>query len=128
MWERPFWYDSNAGLLEKYGDAVIPRVAEWDSRWWSPIINAEHLQMRETAGIVDLTAFALFDITGPGALATVQRVCMRQMDVAVGKVIYTPVLSPGGGFKSDLTVMRLGDDHYRVVTGGAHGMSDLKWF
>ena len=128
MWERPFWYDSNAGLLEKYGDAVMPRVAEWDSRWWSPIINAEHLQMRETAGIVDLTAFALFDITGPGALATVQRVCMRQMDVAVGKVIYTPVLSPGGGFKSDLTVMRLGDDHYRVVTGGAHGMSDLKWF
>jgi glycine cleavage system aminomethyltransferase T len=106
----------------------MPRTAEWESRWWSPIINAEHLQMRETAGLVDLTAFALFDITGPGALATVQRVCMRQMDVAVGKVVYTPVLAPNGGFRSDLTVMRLGDDHFRVVTGGAHGMSDLKWF
>ncbi len=128
MWERPFWYESNAGLLDKFGDKVMPRTAEWDSRWWSPIINAEHLQMRETAGMVDLTAFAIFDITGPGALDTVQRVCLRQMDVAVGKVIYTPVLSPGGGFRSDLTVMRLGDDHYRVVTGGAHGMSDLKWF
>jgi len=128
QWERPFWYESNAGLLEKYGDAVMPRTAEWESRWWSPIINAEHLQMRETAGLVDLTAFALFDITGPGALATVQRVCMRQMDVAIGKVVYTPVLMPNGGFRSDLTVMRLGDDHFRVVTGGAHGMSDLKWF
>lgn len=128
QWERPFYYESNSGLVEKYGDAVMPRTAEWESRWWSPIINAEHLQMRETAGLVDLTAFALFDITGPGALATVQRVCMRQMDVAVGKVVYTPVLAPNGGFRSDLTVMRLGDDHYRVVTGGAHGMSDLKWF
>ncbi len=128
LWERPFWYESNAGLVEKYGDAVMPRTAEWESRWWSPIINAEHLQMRETAGLVDLTAFALFDITGPGALATVQRVCMRQMDVAVGKVVYTPVLAPNGGFRSDLTVMRLGDEHFRVVTGGAHGMSDLKWF
>ena len=128
LWERPFWYESNAGLVAKYGDAVMPRTAEWESRWWSPIINAEHLQMRETAGLVDLTAFALFDITGPGALATVQRVCMRQMDVAVGKVVYTPVLAPNGGFRSDLTVMRLGDDHFRVVTGGAHGMSDFKWF
>ena len=128
LWERPFWYESNAGLVEKFGDAVMPRTAEWESRWWSPIINAEHLQMRETAGLVDLTAFAIFDITGPGALATVQRVCMRQMDVAVGKVVYTPVLAPNGGFRSDLTVMRLGDDHFRVVTGGAHGMSDFKWF
>ena len=42
-WERPFWYESNAGLLEEYGDAVMPREHEWDSRWWSPIINAEHL-------------------------------------------------------------------------------------
>ena len=128
LWERPFWYETNAGLVEKYGDAVMPRTAEWESRWWSPIINAEHLQLRETAGLVDLTAFALFDITGPGALATVQRVCMRQMDVADGKVVYTPVLAPNGGFRSDLTVMRLGDDHFRVVTGGAHGMSDFKWF
>jgi glycine cleavage system aminomethyltransferase T/glycine/D-amino acid oxidase-like deaminating enzyme len=127
-WERPWWYASNAGLLDEYGDRVMPRTAEWDSRWWSPIINAEHLAMRDRAGVVDLTAFALFDLEGPGALAAVQRIAMRQMDVAVGKVVYTPVLSPSGGFKSDLTIMRLGDDRFRVVTGGAHGMADLKWF
>jgi glycine cleavage system aminomethyltransferase T/glycine/D-amino acid oxidase-like deaminating enzyme len=127
-WERPHWYESNAPLLEQYGDAVMPREHEWDSRWWSPIINAEHLRMREAAGVVDLTAFQLFDIEGPGALDSVQQTCVAQCDVAVGKVIYTPVLDAHGGFRSDLTVMRLGEDHFRVVTGGAHGPADEQWF
>ena len=127
-WERPWWYESNADLVEKYGDAVMPREHEWDSRWWSPIINAEHLAMRENAGVIDLTAFSMFDITGPGALASVQQTCVAQCDVAIGKVIYTPVLDTKGGFLSDLTVMRLGEEHFRVVTGGAHGHADLQWF
>ncbi|HET7066876.1 MAG TPA: FAD-dependent oxidoreductase [Nocardioides sp.] len=127
-WERPHWYESNAPLVEQYGDAVMPREHEWDSRWWSPIINAEHLRMREAAGVIDLTAFQIFDIEGPGALDSVQQTCVAQCDVAVGKVIYTPVLDAHGGFRSDLTVMRLGDDHFRVVTGGAHGAADHQWF
>jgi glycine cleavage system aminomethyltransferase T/glycine/D-amino acid oxidase-like deaminating enzyme len=126
-WERPQWYESNAGLLEEYGDRVGQREAEWDSRWWSPICSAEHLAMRDRAGIFDLSAFAIFDVSGPGALDTLQQVSMRQCDVAVGRVVYTPWLSPSGGFKSDLTIMRLGDEHFRVVTGGAHGMADHKW-
>jgi glycine cleavage system aminomethyltransferase T/glycine/D-amino acid oxidase-like deaminating enzyme len=131
-WERPHWYESNAGLLQEYGDRVMAREHEWDARWWSPIINAEHLRMREAAGVIDLTAFQIFDIEGPAgsgsALDSVQRTCVAQCDVAVGKVIYTPVLDANGGFRSDLTVMRLGDDHFRVVTGGAHGPADRKWF
>ncbi len=81
-WERPHWYESNAPLLEEYGERVTRREAEWESRWWSPIINAEHLAMRDRAAMVDLTAFAIFDVTGPGALDAVQRIAMRQMDVA----------------------------------------------
>jgi glycine cleavage system aminomethyltransferase T/glycine/D-amino acid oxidase-like deaminating enzyme len=127
-WERPHWYESNAKLLDEYGDRIARREAEWDSRWWSPIINAEHLAMRDRAAMFDLTAFSIFDVTGHGALETVQMVSMRQMNVAVGKVVYTPVLSPSGTFKSDLTVMRLGEERFRVVTGGAHGMADLKWY
>src|SRR5437899_4396987 len=84
--------------------------------------------MRDRAGMFDLTAFVVFDVVGPGALASLQQVAMRQMDVATGRVVYTPVLSQSGGFKSDLTIMRLGDEHFRVVTGGAAGMSDKKWF
>ena len=127
-WERPFWYESNASLLDEFGDRITRRTAEWDSRWWSPIINAEHLAMRERAGIFDLSAFTIFDITGPGALNAVQGVALRQMDVPVGRNVYTPVLSTRGGFKSDLTIMRLGHEQFRVVTGGAAGMSDKKWF
>jgi len=127
-WERPHWYGSNEALLGEYGDRVLPREHEWDARWWSPIINAEHLALRDRAGIVDLTAFAIFDVVGPRALDAVQRIVVSQADVAVGRVVYTPVLDERGGFRSDLTVMRLGHDHYRVVTGGAHGMVDRKWF
>ncbi len=127
-WERPFWYESNASLLDEFGDRITRRTAEWESRWWSPIINAEHLAMRERAGIFDLSAFTIFDITGPGALNAVQGVALRQMDVPVGRNVYTPVLSTHGGFKSDLTIMRLGVEQFRVVTGGASGMSDKKWF
>jgi glycine cleavage system aminomethyltransferase T/glycine/D-amino acid oxidase-like deaminating enzyme len=127
-WERPHWYESNVPLLEEYGDRINRREAEWEARWWSPIINAEHLALRDRAGYIDLTAFAIFDVVGPGALDTVQRVAMRQMDVAVGRVVYTPILLPSGGFKADLTIMRLADDRFRVVTGGGWGMSDLKWF
>src|ERR1700716_202170 len=116
-WERPQWYESNAGLLEEYGDRVTRREAEWESRWWAPIINAEHLASRARAGMVDLTAFSIFDVSGPAALDAVQRIAMRQMDVAVGRVVYTPVLTPSGGFKADLTLMRLGDHLLRGVAG-----------
>ena len=127
-WERPFWYESNLPLVAEYGDRVMPRTAEWESRWSSPIINAEHLAMRDRVGMVDLSAFVVLDITGPGALEHVQHMAVAQMDVPVGRVVYTPLLNEAGGIKSDLTIMRLASDHFRVVTGGAHGMGDKKWF
>ena len=127
-WERPQWYASNEGLLERYAGKLMPRDAEWEARWWSPIINAEHLAMRDACGLVDLSAFAVFDITGPGALEAVQSAAVAQMDVRAGRVVYTSLLDERGGFKADLTIMRLGPQRFRVVTGGATGMADMKWF
>jgi glycine cleavage system aminomethyltransferase T/glycine/D-amino acid oxidase-like deaminating enzyme len=127
-WERPFWYAANEPLLGEFGDRVMPRAAEWDARWWSPIVNAEHLAMRERVGMVDLSAFAIFDVTGPGALAYLERLCVAKVDVPVGRVVYTPLLNPAGGIVADLTVMRLGDDRFRVVTGGGMGMRDKQYF
>ncbi len=111
-WERPNWYESNAPLLDEYGDRVTRREAEWESRWWSPIINAEHLAMRDRAAMIDLSAFAIFDVTGPGALAGRANVsrCARWTS-PIGRVVYTPLLTPSGGFKQDLTIMRLGRRH-----------------
>ena len=100
-----------------------PAEHEWDSRWWSPIINVEHLRMRESAAVIDLSAFQILDISGPGALDTGQyRPARRRRRQG-----HLPVLDAKGGFLSDLTVMPAGRQ-LRVVTGGAHGMADRKTF
>src|SRR5919199_2789519 len=112
-WERPHWYASNEALLGEYGDRVMPRAAEWDARWWSPIINAEHLAMRDRAGYVDLSAFTIFDVAGKDALTAVQHIAVGQMNVAPGRVVYTPILDERGGFRADLTIMRLSEDRFR---------------
>ena len=126
-WERPHWYESNADLLEQYRDRIPERPNEWDRRWWSPIMSAEHLALRDRAAMIDLSALAVFDISGPGALECVQKLALHQMDVAVGRAVYTPLLHVNGGMKSDLTITRTGDNGFRVVTGGADGSRDAKW-
>ena len=127
-WERPHWYESNGKLLEEYGERVQSRPNEWDARWWSPIINAEHLAMRDRVGMVDLSAFAVFDVTGPGALDYIQKLTVAQMEVLPGKAVYTPLLNHFGGLKSDLTITRMTETSFRIVTGGSQGGIDGKWF
>jgi glycine cleavage system aminomethyltransferase T len=127
-WERPQWYESNKKLLDEFKDQIQERPHEWDARWWSPIITAEHLAMRDRGVMADLSAFAIFDIYGPGALDYINTMAMNQMDVSVGRAVYTPLLAPNGGFKADLTIMRTGSDSFRVVTGGGDGGRDKKWF
>ena len=84
--------------------------------------------MRDRAGIVDLSAFVIFDVTGPGAAAYLERLCVNRVDVAPGKTVYTPLLNGAGGILADLTIMRLAHDRFRVVTGGGMGMRDKKIF
>ena len=124
-WERPQWFESNADLVERYG--VEDREVEWDARWWSPITIAEHLNLRENCGLVDLSAFQIYELTGPGAVAYADRLAVNKIDVPVGRSIYTPWLTPDGGFHSDLTMMRLGEDRVRVVTGVFDGGRDEFW-
>ena len=127
-WERPQWYESNAGLVDRYADRIRARPVEWDARWWSPIIEAEHLAMRDRVAMIDLTAFAIFDVLGAGSLDYIQRMAMAQLDRPIGRVVYTPLLDQDAGFRSDLTIVRLGEQHFRVITGGADGSRDLAWF
>lgn len=127
-WERPQWYESNAGLVDEFAEQISDRPAEWESRWWSPISNAEHLAMRNRVAMIDLSAFAQFEVEGPGAMTYLQGMTMAQVDKAVGRLIYTPVLSQNGGFRSDLTIVRLGTNHFRIITGGSDGARDWKWF
>jgi glycine cleavage system aminomethyltransferase T len=114
--------------VEEFGDLVNQRPNEWDARWWSPIINAEHLAMRERVAMIDLSAFAIFDIVGPGALDFIQYISVAQMDVPEGKAVYNLLLNRFGGIRSDLIMIRLGKNHFRVISGGGHGAVDKKWF
>ncbi len=124
-WERPQWYASNADLVERYD--IPGRDNEWDARWWSPITVGEHLNLRENCGVVDLSAFQVYELTGPGAVEFAEYLAVNKVDKAIGSSTYTPWLNQDGGFHSDLTMMRLGEDHVRVVTGVFDGGRDEFW-
>lgn len=124
-WERPQWYTSNADLVERYG--LEERPTEWDNRWWSPITMGEHLNLRENAGMIDLSAFQVYELEGPGAVAFADYLAVNKVDKPVGTSTYTPWLTPDGGFHSDLTMMRVAEDKVRVVTGVFDGGRDSFW-
>jgi glycine cleavage system aminomethyltransferase T/glycine/D-amino acid oxidase-like deaminating enzyme len=126
-WERPNWYASNEPLLAEYGDRVMDREHEWDRRGWSPISNAEHLALRDRVGLIENPAFAEWDVSGAGALAWLQHMAVGQLDVPVGRLVYTQMLSEAGGIRADIVVMRLADDLFRVVDAGFAGNADRKW-
>ena len=125
-WERPQWYDSNEGLLDSLSVAGASR-GDWEAREWSPTVAAEHVAARERVAMFDLTPFAKFEISGPGSLAALQRLATNQMNKPVGTITYTSMLNRQGGIKCDLTVTRLEESRFMVVTGGAMGLHDLDW-
>jgi len=125
VWERPQWYGSNSDLVERYG--LEERETEWDNRWWSPITLGEHLNLRENCGVVDLSAFQIYELEGPGAVQFAEYLAVNKIDKPVGSSTYTPWLTPDGGFHSDLTMMRVAEDRVRIVTGVFDGGRDSFW-
>jgi dimethylglycine oxidase len=123
-WERALWFEANAGLPAP--DHAQQR-GEWGSRFWSPIIGKEHHVTRTAAGIFDLTPFTKVEVSGPGAVAWLNRVCASEMDRPVGRIVYTTVLDDHGGVVCDLTVTRLAEHRYLLVTGGGSGPRDVAW-
>jgi 4-methylaminobutanoate oxidase (formaldehyde-forming) len=121
-WERPNWFESNAAD----GDESL-RPRGWAGENWSPAIGAESLATRQTAALYDETSFAKIEITGPGALAFLQRMCANDVDRPIGRITYTHMLNRRGGIECDFTVTRLGEDRFFIVTGTAFGNHDLGW-
>jgi glycine cleavage system aminomethyltransferase T/glycine/D-amino acid oxidase-like deaminating enzyme len=128
-WERPRWFRENADLLQTYQTEIseFARPNEWDRRWWSPIILAEHLHMRDNVGLIGDMGFGIYEIQGPDALDLAQKLTVGRMDVDVGKLVYTPVLDEDAGFRADLTVVRLGENRFRFITGGGDAGHDKQW-
>ena len=126
-WERAFAYESNREKLRDYLKDIPVRENEWDSRHVPyELANAEHLAMSESVGMINLSHFPIMDIEGPDAEKMLEYLSVAKVggNTPIGKVIYTNFLDEDGGVHADLTISRLGDTKYRVVTGGADGNRD----
>jgi 4-methylaminobutanoate oxidase (formaldehyde-forming) len=90
-----------------------------------PYIGEEHAAVREAVGLVDQSSFSKYEIFGPGALALLQKVAGANMDVKIGKIVYTQLLNPNGGIEADVTITRLAENEFYFVTGSGFGRHDL---
>lgn len=118
-WERPQWYEANADLVDSSG--TIARD-DWSARYWSPIAAAEATRTREGVALFDMSALTRIDVMGRGATALLLDVTTGRVDRSVGTVTYCLLLDEQGGILSDVTVARLGRDHYQV---GGNGQLDV---
>jgi len=107
-YERPNWFTRN-GAEARY-------EYSYRRQNWFDFHAAEHLAVRESVGVYDISSFGKFEVTGRGALPTLQRISCANMDVEPGKVVYTQWLNERGGIEADLTVARLSDDSFYIIT------------
>ena len=129
-WERAHGYQSNEEtLLSKYRDQVPLREHEWDSRHFWEVSNAEHLELSSSAGMINLSHFAIYDLSGPDAESLIEYLAVAKVgdNTPVGRGIYTHFLDKEGGIRADLTIVRLEKDAYRIICGGDTGHRDLVW-
>ncbi|UYQ66194.1 GcvT family protein [Streptomyces peucetius] len=120
-WERPHWYEANAPLAE---DVELPARDAWSARHWSPIAAAEAKATHEKVALYDMTPLRRLEVTGPGALAFLQRMTSNNLANKPGAVTYTLLLDERGGIRSDLTVARLAADRFQI---GANSRADEDW-
>ena len=123
-WERPQWYETNLSLIKGKN---FPNRTGWSSKFWSPIQAAEHLVTRQTGALFDITGFVKIEVSGKGALDLLQKVCTNNINIPVGKVVYSVISNIYGGIKSDLTISRLEENKFWVLAGAGNGMIDLSW-
>jgi glycine cleavage system aminomethyltransferase T/glycine/D-amino acid oxidase-like deaminating enzyme len=118
-WERPMWY-ARPGQAAEYDHSYGAQ------NWW-PNAAAEAKAAREDVALFELTPFAKFMVQGRDACTYLQRLCTADVDGAPGSIVYTQMLNANGGIEADLTVTRLADDAWLVVTGSAPGVHDGDW-
>ncbi len=118
-WERANWF-ARAGTEPAY-------EYSYKRQNWFESAAVEHRAVREAVGLFDQTSFAKFSISGPDAQDQLQRLCTSDLDVPVGKVVYTQWLNDNGKIEADLTVTRLGDEQFRIVTSAATSRRDYHW-
>ncbi len=123
-WERADYFEPGHPSRRAGEDQ---RAFGWSAPPYLDLLDAEHTAFREAVGIIDMTSFGKIDVSGPGALPLLERVCDSRIDRPMGAVVYTQFVNHRGGIVADVTVTRLDGRHFRVVTGAGAVDSDLGW-
>jgi 4-methylaminobutanoate oxidase (formaldehyde-forming) len=118
-WERANWYAAP-------GTEPAYRYS-WGRQNWFPRAAEEHRAVREAVGLFDQSSFAKLRLEGPDTCAALGRLCANEVDVPAGRIVYTQMLNRRGGIECDLTVTRLADDAYLIVTAAAAATHDAAW-
>lgn len=125
-WERPHWFEANADLVAQLPPEWQPKPRdEWAAKFHSPIAAAEAWRTRTAVAMYDMTPLKRLEVSGPGALALLERLTTAKMDKSIGAVTYALALDAAGGVRSDLTVARLSENTFQV---GANGNLDMDYF
>ncbi|GLQ06619.1 GcvT family protein [Sneathiella chinensis] len=118
-WER-------ANFFAKSGENPVIEHSFQKQSWWEAA-RQEHLATREAVTVFDQTSFAKFQLQGPDAEAVLQYLCANDLAVPVGRTVYTGILNDRGGYESDLTVSRIAEDCFFLVTGSGQATRDFDW-
>ena len=118
-WERPNWY-APEGIEARY-------EYSYGRQNWFEHSAAEHFAVREGVALFDLSSFAKFRCEGRDAAGVLNRICANNVDVSVGRVIYTQWLNELGGIEADLTITRLSENAFLVVTAAETEVRDFYW-
>lgn len=118
-WERPNWFAPKG---------VEPRDEYSMGRQnWFDAVGQEHAHVREHVGLFDQSSFAKFELTGGDAGTALNWICANNVDKPAGRLTYTQLLNTRGGIEADLTVARLSDDKFYIVTGTGFRTHDFAW-
>jgi 4-methylaminobutanoate oxidase (formaldehyde-forming) len=118
-WERPNWFAPNG---------IDPRdVYSYGRQNWFAAVGEEHRAVRERVGVFDQTSFAKFLVVGRDAEAALSWIASNDVAKPAGSLVYTQMLNQRGGIECDLTVSRLAEDEYYIVTGTGFATHDLAW-
>ncbi|MBL8583778.1 MAG: FAD-dependent oxidoreductase [Rhizobiaceae bacterium] len=118
-WERPNWFAPE-------GMAAEDVYSMGRQNWFGPV-GDEHRHVREAVGIFDQSSFAKYEIGGADALKALDWICANDVARPAGRLTYTQLLNTRGGIEADLTVARLADEKFYVVTGTGFRTHDLAW-
>ena len=118
-WERANWF-ANEGQEREY-------KYSWKRQNWFENQAAEHRAVRENVGMYDMSSFGKIRVEGQDAESFLNRICGGDMSVPVGKIVYTQFLNERGGIEADVTVTRLAETSYIIVTPAATMVREMSW-